>query len=256
MNRVGEIARTLNIKRANWRYAWTLWIVLAFGSFAVLETMAILDPALGDTLSENIRSWFHTNTVTGALIFGVALSTFFLWFLVHILGNFGRRRLKRREPEYQASPQHLLYTAVPDYAPVTWDETHVYNIVDADSFDAVLTGSMEFHFGMSFDGHVPFRCRLARINAYPSSSALGKTGKSVTATKILGKQPIIITVEPYKYGAPKRPQPYQIIAEWMVEVIIQDDAGESVFLSDYLVNKGLALYWDGQGPRPGGINFV
>jgi endonuclease YncB( thermonuclease family) len=50
--------------------------------------------------------------------------------------------------------------------------------------------------------------------------------------------PVLIeTVKAYKYGD-----------EWMAEVTLPD--GRNV--SDALVAAGVAQWWDGQGPRPGG----
>jgi hypothetical protein len=45
----------------------------------------------------------------------------------------------------------------------------------------------------------------------------------------------ITTVGPYKYGD-----------EWQAELVLADGRN----LSDALVDLGLAVYWDGHGPRP------
>lgn len=45
---------------------WAFWVlVLAWGGFAIPEGIAIFNKQAGDTLSENIRLWLHTNTPGG-----------------------------------------------------------------------------------------------------------------------------------------------------------------------------------------------
>lgn len=60
---------------------WLSWLLL----FAIFEGRALLDPRLGDTLSERVRAWFRTKTTPGRVMFATAWVTFAVWFLIHIL---------------------------------------------------------------------------------------------------------------------------------------------------------------------------
>jgi hypothetical protein len=60
---------------------WAVWILL----FAIFETAAIISRKGGDTLSENTRVFFVTNTKRGRIIFAVVWIVFSCWFLWHIL---------------------------------------------------------------------------------------------------------------------------------------------------------------------------
>jgi len=68
---------------------WLIWLVgLVLSGFAVPEGLAIKNKQGGDTLSENVRRWLHTDTPGGGSTFlGVWLTLLFtwLWFLGHIL---------------------------------------------------------------------------------------------------------------------------------------------------------------------------
>lgn len=61
-----------------------IWGVLLAGGTAV-EVWAILRHKEGYTLSERIRAWFSTDTRAGKIVFTVALTALYLWFLPHIL---------------------------------------------------------------------------------------------------------------------------------------------------------------------------
>lgn len=118
-----------------------------------------------------------------------------------------------------------------------WPATRVARIVDGDTIDATVTRDIGFEGVVSF----PVRLRLNRINAPRSSSAAGRATKARVAALIGSATVHVITVKGYKYGAPA-----DKAGEYMAEVILP--AGENV--SDVLVREGLAVYWDGTGPRP------
>ncbi|MFC4533986.1 hypothetical protein [Sphaerisporangium dianthi] len=66
--------------------AWLVWGGLALGSFAVLETIALLNHREGDTLSERLREWLgiypvkHWRLATSAALLGLLV-----WFGWHIV---------------------------------------------------------------------------------------------------------------------------------------------------------------------------
>lgn len=68
---------------------WLTWILgLVLGGFAIPETYAIISKQDGDTLSENIRRWLHTDTPGGGWTWlGVwtTLLLVWLWLLGHIM---------------------------------------------------------------------------------------------------------------------------------------------------------------------------
>jgi hypothetical protein len=73
-----------------WGLIWALWVGTLAVSFTYLEARAIHDPKTGDTLSENVRAWFHTRERTGAgrlgrVLFLLLMAGFPVWFSVHIL---------------------------------------------------------------------------------------------------------------------------------------------------------------------------
>ena len=114
----------------------------------------------------------------------------------------------------------------------TWPQSTIVRVIDGDSLVAQLTRDIGFHGSVTFLQ----RLRLNRINTPPLSSALGKQAADYVASFAAGLF-TITTVKPYKYGD-----------EWMAEVVNVD----GVNLSDALVAAGLAVAWDGNGPRPGG----
>lgn len=131
--------------------------------------------------------------------------------------------------------------------------TAVTDVIDADTVDALLVEPVAF--GGQLTHRV--RLRLERINA-----AKGPTGAGTLATRELRAilagtgNPVVAlhTLKPYKYGgpagiyrgsAPGGPSHYG--GEWMVEIELADGR----MVSDVLVAEGHALYWNGQGPRPG-----
>jgi hypothetical protein len=74
----------------NWPLIWALWFCLPVAAFVYLETRAVHDPKVGDTLTEVTRAFLHTRERTpkgrlGRVIFLVLMVAFPAWFCVHIL---------------------------------------------------------------------------------------------------------------------------------------------------------------------------
>ncbi len=85
----------LNRRQRLWGRIWTIWLLLAAVSFAVLETIGLINRRPGDTLSENTRRWLGTDRTWrtwGALSFVAALVGFVVWFVPHIVFKTCRRR--------------------------------------------------------------------------------------------------------------------------------------------------------------------
>ena len=115
----------------------------------------------------------------------------------------------------------------------SWPGATVTRVVDGDSLIARLTRDIGFHGVTTFDQ----RLRLNRINTPPSRTIEGIAATEFVTAWVAARALSIETIKPYKYGD-----------EWMAEVY--NDKTEN--LSDTLVTQGLAAYWDGTGPRPGG----
>lgn len=118
----------------------------------------------------------------------------------------------------------------------TWPGSTVTRIIDGDSLTATVTRDLGFHGTATF----AVRLRLNRINTPPASTDAGKLATRMATVLLVADPPVqvlIETVGPYKYGD-----------EWMAEITLPD--GRNV--SDALVAGGWAVYWDGNGPRPGG----
>lgn len=114
-----------------------------------------------------------------------------------------------------------------------YPDSKVTRIIDADS--AVY----EMGVDIGFHGTVTFvqKMRLNRINAPKISSEAGLAARNYFTSLVQNSSLTLVTFKPYKYGD-----------EWMVEVYIPDRNGLNV--SDELVKQGMAVYWDGNGPRP------
>jgi endonuclease YncB( thermonuclease family) len=119
--------------------------------------------------------------------------------------------------------------------PWTWPDSHVTRVIDGDSLTAHVTRDLGFHGTATFD----VRLRLNRINTPPLKTQEGHAAALFVTDLLMSTSvPVLIeTVGAYKYGD-----------EWMAEITLP--SGEN--LSDMLVSKGHAVYWDGTGPRPGG----
>lgn len=119
-----------------------------------------------------------------------------------------------------------------------WPGSQVVRVVDGDTFDALV------HRDLGFGGiaALPVRLRLNRINAPKGSTPTGKAATARVVTELAAAPTVLLeTVAAYKYGGPD-----DMDGEWMAEVTLASGAN----LSDLLVAAGLAVYWDGQGPRP------
>jgi endonuclease YncB( thermonuclease family) len=116
--------------------------------------------------------------------------------------------------------------------PWPWPGSVITRVIDGDSVVARLTKDIGFHGEVIFEQ----KLRLNRINAAPGSTDLGKAATAFVTNRI-GLPVDIVTPGAYKYRD-----------EWMAEFTL---AG-GVNLSDALVAAGLAQYWNGEGPRPGG----
>ena len=115
-----------------------------------------------------------------------------------------------------------------------WPGSTITRVIDGDSIVARVSRDIGFHGVATFEQ----KLRLNRINAAPASTDPGTRATAfVVAHTTPGVVVDITTEKPYKYGD-----------EWMAEVTLPDGSN----LSDALVAAGLALYWDGTGPRPGG----
>lgn len=115
-----------------------------------------------------------------------------------------------------------------------WPASTITRIIDGDSITAVVTRDLGFHGTATFT----VRLRLNRINTPPAHTDAGKAAAAYVAGLLPPSTPVIIeTVGPYKYGD-----------EWMAEVTLPDGRN----LSNAIVAAGMAVYWDGNGPRPGG----
>lgn len=125
-----------------------------------------------------------------------------------------------------------------------WPTSTISRIIDGDTIVAVLakqwtaTVDIGFNGSSTVAGSVTFlqHLRLNRINAAPKSTPAGQAAMQRTIALTQGALNIS-TVGAYKYGD-----------SWMCEVVNADGLN----VSDQLVVESLAVYWNGQGPRPGG----
>lgn len=123
-----------------------------------------------------------------------------------------------------------------------WPNTEVTRVIDGDSCVVLVSkeiGPIDIGFNGSYRTLLTFRqkIRLNRINTPPTKTPTGMAAKSA-AIDLLQSGPLhLVTVGPYKYGD-----------EWMGEFITLG----GINVADELVRLGLAVYWDGTGPRPGG----
>jgi hypothetical protein len=133
---------------------------------------------------------------------------------------------------------------------MVWPESVVVDL-DGDTVESVISLVVDKGFGGQSIDNWRVRLRLARINAAKSTSERGKAASALVKSKTQG-QVTLVTYKPYKFGGPdqfKGPDdggPAYFSGEYMVEVILPDGTN----LSDLLVTQGLAVYWDGTGPRP------
>lgn len=120
----------------------------------------------------------------------------------------------------------------------SWPGSKVISVIDGDTFDAQVNRDLGFGGVATY----PIRLRLNRINAPKVSTTNGKaTRERVIALLATAPTVHLDTIKPYKFGGPADQR-----GEYMVEVTLADGTN----LSDVLVTEGLAVYWDGNGPRP------
>lgn len=120
----------------------------------------------------------------------------------------------------------------------SWPGTLIFRVIDGDTVDAHVTRDL------GFDGWVTLlmRLRLNRIDAYPIKTQKGKDGAALVHTLTYGVPLLVHTIKKYKFAGPENTP----IAEYMAEVTLRDGRN----LSDVMVGEGLAVYWNGEGPRP------
>lgn len=114
-----------------------------------------------------------------------------------------------------------------------WPNSTITRVIDGDSLVAHLTKDIGFHGTVNFDQ----KLRLNRINASPLNTVAGKKALDYLTLLLIGNVVFLETVAPYKYGD-----------EFMTEITLAN--GDNV--SDLMISHGDAVYWNGQGPRPGG----
>jgi endonuclease YncB( thermonuclease family) len=118
-----------------------------------------------------------------------------------------------------------------------WPGSTIVRVIDGDSFVARVSRDLGFHGVATFEQ----KMRLNRINTPPKSTAIGAQATAFVMGNVSNSGgPLVVNIETtgaYKYGD-----------EWMAEVTLPN----GVNLSDALVTAGLAQYWSGNGPRPGG----
>lgn len=119
----------------------------------------------------------------------------------------------------------------------SWPDTVIARVLDGDTVDAMVTRDLGFQAAATF----PVRLRLNRINAEPAETDKGKQCKARVLALTAGAKVTVITGKGYKYGAPDGKT-----GEWMAEILLPGGGN----LSDRLVTEQLAVYWNGQGPRP------
>jgi endonuclease YncB( thermonuclease family) len=134
-----------------------------------------------------------------------------------------------------------------------WPDTSIARVIDGDSIVVNVHRMIPAWFqiedvDLGFNGSIDAtkapvlltakfhqRIRLARINAKPAKTTAGTSAKQRVVQLLTGVAFHLQTIGPYKFGD-----------EWMGEVMLDDGSN----LSDLLVSEGLAVYWDGSGPRP------
>lgn len=112
----------------------------------------------------------------------------------------------------------------------SWPLSTLSRVVDGDTVVVLVSRDLGFNGVATFT----VRVRLNRINAPAIHSARGVRARDRVAA-LLAAPFGMTTLKPYKYGG-----------EWMGEITLPDGRN----LSDVLVAEGLAVPWDGTGPRP------
>lgn len=129
-----------------------------------------------------------------------------------------------------------------DQVPWTFNVASCERVIDGDTVVLRLTRvdnvDMGFHIHLTLTESTQQRMRLNRINCAPAGTPAGDEATQYVKNVLLGQSLGITVVDSYKYGD-----------EWMAEITLSNGYN----LSDMLVNVGLAVYWNGEGPRPDNI---
>lgn len=84
-----HVAAVAKVPNKKWSAYWLFWVFgMVLTGFLVPEVNAILNKQQGDTLSENIRLWLHTDTPGGGaswLVVWTTLLGVLVWLLGHIM---------------------------------------------------------------------------------------------------------------------------------------------------------------------------
>jgi endonuclease YncB( thermonuclease family) len=116
----------------------------------------------------------------------------------------------------------------------TWPDSRYVGGPDADTLDFELT--IDIGFGRRTVGVQ--RVRLSGVDCWKSTSDKGRQASEYVRGILAMPQNALVTVttlKPYKYGG-----------EYMARVTLPDGRD----LSQMLLDVGLALPYDGRGPRP------
>jgi len=129
--------------------------------------------------------------------------------------------------------------------PWEWPNSNVIRVIDGDSIVAHMEKDViidcGFHVMLTQKVEVTQKLRLNRINASPA-----KTVEGIAATLYLTQ--LVLSVDTVLLETLKIVGAYKYGDEWMVEVTMPDGSN----VSDLMVTNGHAVYWNGEGPRPGG----
>lgn len=128
----------------------------------------------------------------------------------------------------------------------TWPESTIIRVIDGDTVVGSMTKDIDvdcgFHVMLVQSIATAQKLRLNRINASPAKTDVGKAATNYLGSLVMGIGNTVILETLKITGA------YKFGDEWMVEITLADGTN----VSDLMVSNGHAVYWDGEGPRPGG----
>jgi endonuclease YncB( thermonuclease family) len=127
-----------------------------------------------------------------------------------------------------------------------WPDAQLLAIIDGDTIEMRVTKDtkVDIGFGGVTEESATFnvRLRLNRINAPAKYTVAGQASMAyLQGMLMVGSTYKLETMKPYKYGGPDNSP-----GEWMAEITLSDGGN----VSDLMVGALMAVYWDGQGPRP------